>query len=118
MKVQFQIWEDLLEEEMPTYSIILDWEIPWTEKSGGVRMAQKQLSKWAQSKQIKTKNKKQKNKPTHKEMHTLIKRKEEEKKGNKKEDSDQTNKQTHNWNTKTWTSKTTRTRAYHRQTVK
>ena len=43
-----------------------------------------------------TKNKKQKNKPTHKEMHTLIKRKEEEKKGNKKEDSDQTNKQTHN----------------------
>ena len=24
-------WEDLLEKEMATHSIILAWEIPWTE---------------------------------------------------------------------------------------
>ena len=27
-------WEDPLEEEMATYSSILVWEIPWTEKPG------------------------------------------------------------------------------------
>ena len=27
--------EDLLEEEMATYSCILAWEIPWTEEPGG-----------------------------------------------------------------------------------
>ena len=27
-------WEDALEEEMATYSIILAWRIPWTEESG------------------------------------------------------------------------------------
>ena len=27
-------WEDSLEEEMATHSIILAWRIPWTEESG------------------------------------------------------------------------------------
>ena len=29
--------EDPLEEEMATHSRILAWEIPWTEKSGGLQ---------------------------------------------------------------------------------
>ena len=29
--------EDPLEEEMATHSSILAWEIPWTEKSGGLQ---------------------------------------------------------------------------------
>jgi len=29
-------WEDPLEEEMATYSSILAWKIPWTEKPGGL----------------------------------------------------------------------------------
>ena len=29
--------EDPLEEEMATHSIILAWEIPWTEKPGGLQ---------------------------------------------------------------------------------
>ena len=29
--------EDLLEEEMATYSCILAWEIPWTEEPGGLQ---------------------------------------------------------------------------------
>ena len=29
-------WEDPLEKEMATHSSILAWEIPWTEKSGGL----------------------------------------------------------------------------------
>ena len=28
--------EDPLEKEMPTYSSILVWKIPWTEEPGGV----------------------------------------------------------------------------------
>ena len=28
--------EDLLEKEMPTYSSILVWKVPWTEEPGGV----------------------------------------------------------------------------------
>ena len=36
MWVQSLGWEDPLEEEMATYSSILAWEIPWTEKSGGL----------------------------------------------------------------------------------
>ena len=28
--------EDALEEEMETHSSILDWEIPWTDKPGGL----------------------------------------------------------------------------------
>ena len=30
-------WEDPLEKEMATHSSILAWEIPWTEKSGGLQ---------------------------------------------------------------------------------
>ena len=30
-------WEDPLEEEMATHSNILAWEIPWTEKPGGLQ---------------------------------------------------------------------------------
>ena len=29
--------EDPLEEEMATHSIILAWEIPWSEKPGGLQ---------------------------------------------------------------------------------
>ena len=31
-QVQSMGWEDPLEKEMATYSYILAWEIPWTEK--------------------------------------------------------------------------------------
>ena len=30
-------WEDPLEKEMATHSIILAWEIPWTEEPGGLQ---------------------------------------------------------------------------------
>ena len=30
-------WEDPLEKEMANYSNILAWEIPWTEKPGGLQ---------------------------------------------------------------------------------
>ena len=30
-------WEDTLQEEMATHSSILAWEIPWTEKPGGLQ---------------------------------------------------------------------------------
>jgi len=35
----FDLWvkEGPLEKEMPTYSIILAWEIPWTEEPGGLQ---------------------------------------------------------------------------------
>ena len=36
-QVQFLGQEDPLEKEMATYSSILTWEIPWTEKSGGLQ---------------------------------------------------------------------------------
>ena len=29
-------WEDPLEEELATHSSVLAWEIPWTEKPGGL----------------------------------------------------------------------------------
>ena len=36
--------EDLLEEEMATYSSILAWEIPWPEDPGGLQsMGRKEL---------------------------------------------------------------------------
>ena len=35
MWVQSLGQEELLEKEMATHSIILDWEIPWTEEAGG-----------------------------------------------------------------------------------
>ena len=34
--VQSPGWEDLLEKRMATHSSILTWEIPWTEKPGGL----------------------------------------------------------------------------------
>ena len=34
--VQFLGWEDPLEKEMATHASILAWEIPWTEKPGGL----------------------------------------------------------------------------------
>ena len=37
MWVQSLGWEDPLEKEMATHSNILAWEIPWTEKPGGLR---------------------------------------------------------------------------------
>ena len=37
MRVESLGWEDPLEEEMVTHSSILDWKIPWWEKSGGVQ---------------------------------------------------------------------------------
>ena len=30
-------WEDPLEEEMATHSIILAWKIPWAEEPGGLQ---------------------------------------------------------------------------------
>ena len=35
-------WEDPLEKEMANYSNILAWEIPWTEKTGGLQSIQSQ----------------------------------------------------------------------------
>ena len=37
MLVQLLGWEDPLEKEMAAYSSILAWEIPWTEKTGGLQ---------------------------------------------------------------------------------
>ena len=33
-RVQSLCWEDLLEKELTTHPIILDWKIPWTEEPG------------------------------------------------------------------------------------
>ena len=37
MQVQSRGWKDPLEEGMATHSSILAWEIPWTEKHGGLQ---------------------------------------------------------------------------------
>ena len=37
MPIQSLGWEDPLEKEMATHSSILAWEIPWTEKTGGLQ---------------------------------------------------------------------------------
>ena len=34
MQVRSLVWEDSLENEMATYSTILAWKTPWTEKPG------------------------------------------------------------------------------------
>ena len=34
---QYLGWEDPLGKEMAIHSSILAWEIPWTEKSGGLQ---------------------------------------------------------------------------------
>ena len=47
MQVPFLGGEDPLEEGMATYSSILAWRIPWTEKPGGLQCgpyAQKELA--------------------------------------------------------------------------
>ena len=36
-RVRSLVWEDALEKEMATHSSILTWEIPWTEKPGGLQ---------------------------------------------------------------------------------
>ena len=42
--VQSLSWEDPLEKGMATHSSILAWEIPWTEKPGGLKsMGHKEL---------------------------------------------------------------------------
>ena len=35
MCVQFQSWEDPLDQKMATHSNILAWKIPWTEEPSG-----------------------------------------------------------------------------------
>ena len=35
--VQFQGWENSLEEEMATRSSVLAWRIPWMEEPGGLQ---------------------------------------------------------------------------------
>ena len=37
IQLQFLGWEDPLERGMATHSSILAWEIPWTEKPGGLQ---------------------------------------------------------------------------------
>ena len=37
IQVQSLVWEDPLEEEMTTQSVILAWRIPWTEEPGGLQ---------------------------------------------------------------------------------
>ena len=36
-RVQSLGWEDPLEKEMATYSSVLAWSVPWTEKPGGLQ---------------------------------------------------------------------------------
>ena len=40
--VQSLGWEYTLEKEMATHSIILAWEIPWTEEPGGLQSMRSQ----------------------------------------------------------------------------
>ena len=47
MQVRSLAQEDPLEEEMATHSSNLCWEIPWTEKPGGLRSMGLQKS-WTQ----------------------------------------------------------------------
>ena len=44
MWIQSLGWEDPLEKEMATHSSILAWEIPWTEKPGGLQRMGSQKS--------------------------------------------------------------------------
>ena len=41
-QVHFLHWEDLLEKKMATYSSVLAWRIPWTEKPGGLQSMESQ----------------------------------------------------------------------------
>ena len=42
-QVQSLGWEEPLEKEMATHSSTLAWNIPWTEKPGGLRRGRKEL---------------------------------------------------------------------------
>ena len=44
MRIQSMGWKDLLEKEMATHSSSRAWEIPWTEKPGGLRSTESQKS--------------------------------------------------------------------------
>ena len=44
-QLQFLGQEDPLEKEMATHSSILAWEIPWTEKPGGLQSMGSQKSR-------------------------------------------------------------------------
>ena len=44
-QLQFLGQEDPLKKEMATYSSILAWEIPWTEKPGGLQSMGSQKSR-------------------------------------------------------------------------
>ena len=44
IQVQSLGWEDPLEKEMATHSSILAWEIPWTERPGGLQSMGSQKS--------------------------------------------------------------------------
>ena len=37
IRVPSLCWDDPLEKEMATHSSVLDWQIPWTEESGGLQ---------------------------------------------------------------------------------
>ena len=50
-------WEDPLEKEMATYSSILGWRIPWTEKPGGLQSMGLQKS-WTRLKRLRTQDSK------------------------------------------------------------
>ena len=55
MQVQSMGWEDLLEEDMATYSSILVWKIPWKEEPGGLqslRIEQDLVTKQKQTKNL------------------------------------------------------------------
>ena len=47
--------EDPLEMEMATYSSILAWEIPWTERPGGLQSVG--LQRWNRTEQLNSSNK-------------------------------------------------------------
>ena len=49
--VQSLGWEDSMEKEMATHSSILAWEIPWTEKPGGLQ-SKGLLKSWTQLKTL------------------------------------------------------------------
>ena len=43
-RVRSLSWEDALEKKMATYSSILAWRIPWTEKTGGLESMDRKKS--------------------------------------------------------------------------
>jgi len=54
LKFQYLGWKDPLEEEMATYSSILAWKIPWTEKPNGLQSIglQRIRLNWAHSSEV------------------------------------------------------------------